>query len=246
MKALYCEQRSAEWFEARCGRVTSSRVADAMAFLSRKSKNGEKGDEAQARKNLKAGIVAEILTGIHQEHYVSDPMKFGAAQEPFARAAYEQEHNVLIDQVGFVIHPTIERAGASPDGLLGKDGLIEIKAPNTTTHLDYIIGDVVPEEYKMQMLWQMRCCERQWCEFVSYDPRLPDYLQLFVKRFERNDEAIAIMDQMVQQFLSEVDGLISRLPKAPAKQEQSLDAINDELQAMWISEAEVQAHNSRA
>jgi putative phage-type endonuclease len=208
-----CEQNSADWFAARCGRIGSSRIADCMSYLTRKSKNGVAGEESAARKNLKGVIVAETLTRIHQDSYVSDAMKHGVAQEPFARALYELKFDVSVDQVGVFIHPRINRACASPDGCIRQDGLIEIKAPNTTTHLGYLIGDVVPEDYKPQMLWQMACCEREWADFVSFDPRLPQHLQLFVKRFWREDARIAEMEAEATKFLTEVDDMIARLPK---------------------------------
>jgi hypothetical protein len=119
-----------------------------------------------------------------------------------------------VEQVGFVVHSKINRAGASPDGLIGDDGLIEIKCPNSSTHIEYILGYTeAPSEYQPQMLWQMACTERQWCDFVSFDPRMPEHLQLFVVRFHRDDARIAEMEAEVLKFLAEVDAIIERLPK---------------------------------
>lgn len=213
MRTIDCKQRSSEWLAARAGKVTSSYVADVMTFLTRKSKNGGPGDESQARRNYKARLVAEILTGRCLENFVSDAMMHGIDYENEARAAYETTFDIDSELVGFVLHPTIDRAGASPDGLIGRDGLIEIKCPNTTTHLDYLLADAVPKDYQPQMLWQMACTGRQWCDFVSYDPRLPEHLQMFVKRFPRDDARISEMEKVVLQFLAEIDQLIAQLPR---------------------------------
>ena len=242
MRVIQCEQRTPAWLSERAGKVTASGVAHALAVLKRKD------GEAQVRKDYKARIVAEILTGFSAEQYVSPAMVWGSEQESFAVTAYEIQSGSELEHVGFVLHPTIDRFGASPDGLVGDKGMIEAKCPSTTTHLDYILNDVVPEEYQPQMLAGMVCCERDWCDFVSYDPRLPEHLQLFVKRFERDNERIGLMEAGVLQFLSEVDDILARLPQAPPQtaKEESLEQIKSELDAMWISEAEVQAHDSRA
>jgi hypothetical protein len=145
--------------------------------------------------------------------YFSDVMKWGLEQEPFARAAYEMRSGVLVDQVGFVVHPSIDGAGMSPDGLVGDQGLVEIKCPLSKTHIRYFLDGKVPSEYKPQMLWQMACSERAWCDFVSFDPRLPEDLQLFTVRFERDDAAIKAMEAEVLTFLAEVDDIIKRLRK---------------------------------
>ena len=145
---------------------------------------------------------------------MNDAMRWGTEQEPMARASYEVKTGLLVDQVGMVLHPTIDRAAASPDGLVGEDGLIEIKCPNTATHLEYLLAGTVPSRYQPQMLWQMSCTGAAWCDFVSYDPRLPDHLQLFIVRFNRDQARIDEMEAEVRAFLAEVDSIISRLPKA--------------------------------
>lgn len=198
------EQGSAQWLEMRIGRVTGSRVAEVMACLVRK--NGE----AAARQAYKAELVCEILTGRAVQHYVTREMEWGIETEILARNAYEIEV-ASVEPVGFAIHPKIERFGASPDGLVGADGLAEFKCPNTATHIDYIMQGVVPAEYHWQMLAEMACAERQWCDFVSYDPRLPKKLQLFVRRLERDNARIARMEAEVRQFLAEVDGVVERI-----------------------------------
>lgn len=200
------EQGSAEWLQMRTGCVTGSRMADVMAKLKRKD------GEAQCRQDYKAEIVCEILTGRATEHFVSSAMEWGAENEIFARNAYEVAV-ADIETVGFALHSTIQRFGASPDGLVGTDGLVEFKCPNTATHIEYIISGVVPPEYHWQMLAEMACAERQWCDFVSYDPRMPKKLQLFVRRFERDESRIAEMEAEVVKFIGEAEELISQLNK---------------------------------
>ena len=202
---LDVEQGSQAWFECRLGCVTSSRVADAISKLKRKE------GESAARRNLRYEILCELLTKKPSEHYVSRYMEEGKENEPLARTAYELQKDVIVEQVGFVYHDRIKMAGASPDGLVGDDGLIEIKCPKTSTHLEYLINAVVPEEYKPQMYWQMACTDRQWCDFVSYDPRLPEDLQLLVVRLPRDNERIAEMEKAVEEFLFEVDQMLNSL-----------------------------------
>lgn len=203
MKILDFPQGSAEWLQSRAGRVTASRIADVMAKI--------KTGEAASRRDYKAQIVAEILTGKPQEDgFTNSAMQWGTEQEPFARSAYEVARDLMVDTVGLVLHPAIDRAAASPDGLAG-DGLLEIKCPKTATHLQYLLAGVAPAQYQLQMLWQMACTERAWCDFVSFDPRLPEDLQLLIVRFERDDKRIAEIETEVKLFLSEVDETIEKL-----------------------------------
>src|ERR1700677_4081819 len=157
---LNVTQHTGEWLQARCGEVTSSRVADVVKKLKR-------GGYSAARESYKMEKLQEILTGRTAEHYVSQAMDFGSENEPLARTMYELAKEVETERVGYVRHLHIPRSGASPDGLVGEDGLIEIKVPNTKTHLEYFIGGVVPEDYKPQMNWQMACTGSQWVDFVS-------------------------------------------------------------------------------
>lgn len=203
---INCIQGSAEWFEARVGRITASRVADALSMLKR-------GGSSANRERYKIDILTEILTGNPVEHYVSPAMDFGIENEPVARSAYEMYMAETVELIGFVIHPKINRSGASPDGLVGEDGLIEIKVPTGTTHLQYLIDGVVPDEYVPQMMWQMACTGRKWCDFVSYDPRIPEDFSLFVKRLPRDNEYIAELERGVRQFISEVNDMASVLLK---------------------------------
>lgn len=227
MKVIECQQRSSAWLEARCGKVTASGVSDALSFLKSASR---KGEETQARKNYRAKLVAEILTARAQDNFQSDAMQWGIDNEDFARAAYEIATGVEVEQIGFVLHPQIDRAGASPDGLISTDGLLEIKCPNTTTHLDYLLADVVPVAYQPQMLWQMACTGREWCDFASYDPRLPEHLQLFVKRMPRDAKRIAEMEAGVIQFLSEVDQVLASLPREDGSRPDLIPILEQSIQ----------------
>jgi len=209
-----CIQGDATWFTARVGSVTGSRVAEALALLKR-------GGESAARRNYRLDLVIERLTGKAVEHYVSAEMEWGTANEPLARAAYEERTGAEVELVGYVLHPTIEWAGCSPDGLVGADGLVEFKCPSTRNHLEYMLDDCVPADYLPQMHWQLACCPgRKWCDFVSFDPRLPEDLQLFVCRLERDEQRIAIVEAEVRKFLAEVDEMVKRL--RVGKLEQSL------------------------
>ena len=209
MNILDCEQGTDSWKAARAGKVTASKISDVMAKI--------KTGEAAARRDYRAQIVAEILTGTPQDDiFVNDAMRWGTEQEPYARAAYEATRGVLVDQVGLVLHPTIERGAASPDGLVDPDGLVEIKCPKTATHLAYLLAGEVPSQYQPQMLWQMACTGAQWCDFVSFDPRLTEDLQLFVVRFKRDQARIDAMEAEVKAFLEEVDATLASLKNRKA------------------------------
>lgn len=200
---MSAEQGTAEWLHEKCGNVGASRIADVMEKI--------KSGEAAARRNYRAELICELLTGQSQDSYCSPEMQRGTELEPFARAAYEIRKGVMVDQTGFVMHPTVKRAGASPDGLVGEDGLLEIKCPKTATHIDYLLNGTVPSDYQPQMLWQMACTGRQWCDFLSYDPRLPEALQIFLVRLMRDNDRIAEMEKAVVQFNQEIDEVIERL-----------------------------------
>jgi len=197
------EQRSPEWFAARLGKVTASRVADVIA----KTKTGY----SASRDNYMAQLVCERMTGTQGESYTNAAMQWGTDQEPLARAAYEAIKDVLVAETGFVIHPRIQEAGASPDGLVGIFGLIEIKCPNTATHIETILSDKVPGKYITQMQWQMACTERDWCDFVSFDPRMPEGLQLFIKRVEFDPIYVKMLEYEIQEFLDELETKIKNL-----------------------------------
>ena len=199
------DQRSEEWFAIRIGKVTASRVADVLA----KTKSGY----SASRDNYMAQLICERLTNQKGESFTNAAMQHGTETEPLARAAYEALKDVLVDEVGFVPHPTIAMAGASPDGLVGDDGLLEIKCPNTATHIDTLLSESVPTKYFTQMQFQMACTGREWCDFVSFDNRLPEELQLFVQRVPRDDAYIKQMEAEIVQFIAELDDKINKLMK---------------------------------
>jgi putative phage-type endonuclease len=204
-------QGSPEWFEARRGFVGASAINDVMATT-------KSGGEAATRRNLRARIIAERLTGICEESYTSTAMQWGIDNEPIARAMYEIQTGLDVEQVGFILHPTIKMTGASPDGLIGSEGLIEIKCPNTATHIDYLLGGVPPVQYHNQMLWQMECTRRNFCIFASFDPRMPEDLQLFVRRFERDEKRIEELREGVNKFLDEVNVILTKLKELQNEQ----------------------------
>jgi putative phage-type endonuclease len=201
MKVITAEQGSPEWLAARAGKVTASMISNVLAK-----------PETAAYRDYQAQIVAELLTGKPQgSDFTNEAMQFGTENEPFARSAYEVYMGIMVDEVGLVLHPTIDRAGASPDGLVGSDGLVEIKCPKVATHLSYICAGVVPTKYKNQMLFQMICAERAWCDFVSFRPDLPEHLQLFVIRFQRDEAKIKELTTAVNAFLAQVDEMLTKL-----------------------------------
>ena len=203
MKVIDCEQNSAECLAARCGSLGASSIADMVA----KTRTGW----GASRFNLAARIVCERLTGTPQESYTNAAMQWGHDTEPQARAMYEFMRDVAVQQVGLVLHPSINKSHASPDGLVGDDGLIEIKCPNTATHIETLLSEDVEGRYVKQMQWQMACCGRAWCDFVSFDPRLPAEMQMFVQRVRRDDEFIAELEREARSFLAEIDKTIATL-----------------------------------
>ena len=208
MKHIRCIQGSPEWHEARQGRVTASRIKDVLNFL----KDGREGSK---RADYKTELIAEMLTGQAQPHFVSPAMEWGTEYEPLARAAYEDATGLEVDLAGFIVHPTIDGAGASPDGLIN-DGVmakggVEFKCPNSTTHIEWMGAQVIPEEHRAQMFFNMRCAGRDWWDFVSFDPRLGKRYQLFVRRLEADEAIMDAIDEQVRKFLAEVDAQVSRL-----------------------------------
>ena len=199
-------QNTPEWFSLRLGHVTGSRIADIVS----RTKTGY----SASRANYLAQLVSERLTGQNGESYTNAPMQWGIDHEAEARRAYAFRFNRTVAETGFVSHPTIKMAGASPDGLVGDDGLVEIKCPNTATHIETFVTGTIPAKYEAQMLWQMACTGRGWCDFVSYDPRLPEAMCLFVSRLTYNEDRIAELEDEVRMFLFEVDILVQRMQRA--------------------------------
>lgn len=205
VEATKIEQGSDAWKALRAGKVTASRVADVLSKI--------KSGESAGRKNYRMDLVAERLTGKPADSFTNSAMQWGTEQEPFARIAYETHKGLFVEQVPFVDHPTIEWFGCSPDGLVAEDGLLEIKCPNTTTHLEYLQDGKPPSKYIPQMMAQMACTGRKWCDFASFDPRLPEDLQLFVVRLNWDDAYIQEMEAEVKKFLNEVDATLSQLKR---------------------------------
>jgi len=199
------EQGTDAWFQARLGKATGSRIADIVA----KTKTGY----STSRENYMAQLICERMTGKVAESYSNSAMQWGTETEPLARAAYEVKTGLTVNQIGFVDHPSILMTGASPDGLVGDSGMIEIKCPNTATHIETLLSGKVPTKYITQMTWQMCCTGRHWTDFVSYDPRLPENLQLFIKRVEYDPKYAAELEQEVIKFLDEVEQKIKQLEK---------------------------------
>jgi putative phage-type endonuclease len=196
-------QGSEEWHAVRLGKVTASRIVDVCA----RTKNGW----GASRKNYMAELVVERLTGKRTEGFTNDAMRWGTEHEPEARAAYQFYANTRVSQVGFVPHPRINNTGASPDGLVGTDGLVEIKCPNSATHIETLQGGSLPEKYFLQIQWQLACTGRKWCDFASYDPRFPEAMRLFVDRVERDGAAIIAIEKDVADFLNELGAIVHSL-----------------------------------
>jgi putative phage-type endonuclease len=194
------EQGSEAWMQLRSGKVTASKVSDVMSAIT-----------TAGYRNYLADLVVERLTGNKTESFTNAAMQWGVDQEPLARAEYEVKTGNFVDQIAFVDHPTIVNFGCSPDGLVGEDGLIEIKCPNTATHIDYVMQDKVPTKYVPQIQCQLAVTGRKWCDFVSFDPRLPDGLQMLIVRLERDDEYIEKLEDRVVKFLDEVNSAVNGL-----------------------------------
>lgn len=202
-------QSDPQWATARVGHVTASRIADLMA----KTKTGW----GASRANYAAQLVAERLTGNASESYSNAAMQWGVETEPHARAAYEFRTDATCGEAAFLKHPKIEWAGASPDGFVAEDGLVEFKCPNTATHIDTLLGAKVPEKYVLQMQWQMAVTGRAWCDFVSFDPRLPEEMRMFLRRVERDNTLIGSLEREVETFLAEIDDTLKQLRRQYAE-----------------------------
>lgn len=196
------EQRSAEWHAARLGKVTASKVADVVA----RTRTGY----AASRANYMAQLVCERLTGKPTEGFSNAAMEWGVEQEAAARDAYSARVGELVTEVGFIDHPAIPMAGASPDGIVGT-GIVEIKCPSTATHIEYLFEREPPQKYFYQMQWQMACTGADWCDWVSYDPRMPENLQLLVVRIPRDTDCIMVLEKEVSEFLAELDVKVAKL-----------------------------------
>lgn len=196
------EQRTEEWFQDRLGKVTASRISDVMMKPT-----------TAGYQNYRAQLVCERLTGVPTETFQSAAMLHGTETEPQARALYEMETGLDVSEVGFIPHPTLEMSGASPDGVVGQDGLVEIKCPQPAEHIRVLTGGAIKTQYVLQMQWQMACIGREWCDFVSFSPALPSEMQLFRQRVDRDAEKVEEITEAVTKFLSQVDEMAARLTK---------------------------------
>lgn len=197
-------QGSPEWVAIRLGRATGSRINDVMA-------QGKSGAPSASRANYRAQLVAERLTGTLADGYTNEAMERGKEIEADARRAYAFRTGCQVDEAGFYQHPTIAMSGASPDGLIGDDGVVEFKCPNTATHIDTLRGGSIPRVYQLQMLWEMACTGRKWCDFVSFDPRLPESMTLSITRIHIDADRLAEVELEVRKFLAEVDEAVADL-----------------------------------
>ena len=197
------DQNTPEWHQERCGKATASRIADIIATT--------KSGPSASRKNYLAQLVAERLTGTVAESYTNAAMQWGRDTEEQARSTYAFLKGVDVLNAPFVLHPAIPDSGASPDGFVGSDGLIEIKCPNTATHIETLLAGKIDAKYLTQMKWQMACTGTIWCDFVSYDPRMPEHLAIWVKRVPRDDAVIEELEAAVRVFLAEVGSTVTAL-----------------------------------
>lgn len=198
-------EQKAAWLASRAGKLTASKMADAMDFL----KNGQ---PSKKRTDLIRNVLAERLTGDSVRNFVNDAMVWGQDNEPGCKTAYETHTGQLIVDCGLYDHPEIDCFAATPDGLLGADGLIECKCPTSPTYTDWLIAGVVPEQHKPQMAAQLLCTGRKWVEFVAFDPRVKDpALRLFIRRFEPDAEYLAKVESAAIDFLAEVDAAWEQL-----------------------------------
>lgn len=209
--ANHLVQGSPEWRAARAGSLGASSLHEVVA----KTKSGW----STSRANRMATLLIERLTGEPQETFQNGAMLHGIATEPDARAAYAFRVDTDVQEAGLFAHPTIAGTHASPDGLVGDKGLVEIKCPQPAAHVAVLMGDAIPQKYIIQMTWQMRCCGRDWCDFASYSPQFPERMSLFVKRVDRDDGLIAELEQQVRAFLSELDSKVSALRQRYAMRE---------------------------
>jgi putative phage-type endonuclease len=196
--ALALEQGSPEWHEFKVGKVGASKIADITAKL-------RGGTYGASRATYLGELIAERLTGVAADGFKSPAMQWGSDTEPMARAAYQFRTLSPVARVGCVLHPKIEDALCSPDGLIGSDGLVELKCPNTSTHCDFMLGAAIPDRYIQQVQWQLACTGRIWCDYASFDPRLPEDLRLWVHRIERDDNRIEELEDEVKGFLRDLE-----------------------------------------
>lgn len=208
MQASELSQRTEDWYQARCGSLGASSIAEALATT--------KSGWGASRYNVMSRLIVERLTGAPQETYQNAAMLHGIEMEPKARATYEFTTGSVVEECGLFHHPEIKGTHASPDGLVGDDGLLEVKAPNTSTHIDTLLGKRIEGKYIKQAQWQLACTGRQWVDWVSYDDRLPSDLEFFCQRIERDDKTIKTLEEQVVEFLEELEGKLEALKRIRA------------------------------
>lgn len=199
------EQGSIEWLMARIGFCSGSRFADVLDFT-------QKGKPGAKRTTYLWELVSERLTGKPVERFVNAAMEWGTAYEGEARMAYEAFTGNMVAEQGFLHHPTVAMCGGSVDGLVDDDGMVEFKCPSTSTHLKTVLSGEC--EHLPQIMGYLWITGRKWCDFVSYDPRLPAPLNLYIKRIDADAEYITNLDREVQKFLAEVSDTVAKLKGA--------------------------------
>lgn len=198
------EYQTEEWRRARLGWLTASRIADATAKL-------KSGGYGASRANLMAALICERLTDVPMDSFTTKEMQWGIDHEPEAIAAYSWHFDVEVEPIGFIRHPRIDYCGATPDGAVGDEGLIEVKCPNTATHIETMLAKRPDPRYLKQMQFQMACTGRQFVDFVTYDPRMPLDLQFRAYRVPRDEKMIAELEAEAEKFLAEMDAKIEAL-----------------------------------
>ncbi len=199
----------ADWLSSRAGKLTGSRMGDAMSYR----KDGKPSAE---RSKLLRELLAERLTGQSVRHFVNDAMQWGLDTEDEAKLAYEAATGEFIGKCGYYDHPRIDMFGATPDGLLSPDGVLEIKCPTTPTYVEWVMAGIVPEEHRPQMIVEILCTGRQWCEFVAFDPRMRKASPLFIRRYMPTAEEVAAVEAEAVKFLGELDAMFEAFVTAAA------------------------------
>lgn len=197
-------QGSEEWKQFRCGKITSSRFRDVMS-------KGKGSEPSRTRLSYLYEIAAEIITGKVADNYISPAMEHGTLCEPLARIEYEEREALPVQQVGIIEHPKYNNITSSPDGFIGENGLLEIKCPKTSTQIQYVLDGVFPSEYQAQVQGQLWICEREWCDFVSFDPRIEGPSQYFKIRVNRDEEYIEKLKNGVDLFITDLNKILERL-----------------------------------
>lgn len=192
-----CDQRTEEWHALRLGRITGTGFSKVLA----------KG-QGKTRKSYMLQLAAERLTGESEDSYINEDMKRGMELEDEAFEFYEGVNLTPVQKVGFVERD--EWIGVSPDGLIGDDGLLELKCPRSTTHLTNIMDNRMPPTYKAQVQGQIWVCEKEWCDFTSYDPRVKDK-KMFTFRVFRDDNYLDNLEKECYTFVNELKEMIERI-----------------------------------